>query len=150
MVTVSSWALNYAMSQSKDPGQGFTSLWNKSFHEIIMSQSWRNPIPFHPALPGLRGSNLGPLCLHIKVNKGTDYWLCLGREPDSGVATYVVVRQCLLPFIVTVHDSHVTLVLVVSKCQSSILLPEGKHAVKRQLYSEPFTLWKATSFIFQH
>ena len=33
-------------------------------------------------------------------------------------------------YIVTVHDSHVT----------SILLLEGKHAVKRQLYSEPFTL----------
>ena len=39
---------------------------------------------------------------------------------------------------------------MVSKCQLNVLLSEGKHAIKRQLYSEPFTLREAGSFIFQH
>ena len=33
-----------------------------------------------------------------------------------------------------------------SKCQLSVLLPEGKRATKRQLYSGPFTLREAASF----
>ena len=36
----------------------------------------------------------------------------------------------------------------VSKCQLSVPLPEGKRAIKRQLYSGPFTLREAASFIF--
>ena len=32
----------------------------------------------------------------------------------------------------------------------NVLLPEGKCMIKRQLYSEPFTLREAASFIFQH
>ena len=32
------------------------------------------------------------------------------------------------------------LVQMVFKCQLSVLLPEGKHTIKRQLYSKPFTL----------
>ena len=39
---------------------------------------------------------------------------------------------------------------VYTKCQLSVLLPEGKHAIKRQLHSKPFTLWEAASSIFQH
>ena len=38
---------------------------------------------------------------------------------------------------------------MVSKCQLSVLLPEGKRATKRQLYSEPFTLREAASCIFK-
>ena len=34
---------------------------------------------------------------------------------------------------------------MVSKCQLSILLPEGKRALKRQLYSKSFTLREAAS-----
>ena len=41
-------------------------------------------------------------------------------------------------------------IYMVSKRQLSILLPEGNPAIKRQLYSEPFTLREAASFIFQH
>ena len=39
---------------------------------------------------------------------------------------------------------------MVSKCQLYVLVPEGMHTIKKQLYSEPFTLREATSFIFQH
>ena len=39
---------------------------------------------------------------------------------------------------------------MVSKCQLSVLLPEGKCVIKRQLYSERFTLREAASFIFQY
>ena len=42
------------------------------------------------------------------------------------------------------------LLVVLYKCQLGVLLPEGKHAIKKQLYSEPFTLWEAASFIFYH
>ena len=34
---------------------------------------------------------------------------------------------------------------MVSKCQLSVPLPEGKHAMKRQLHSRPFTLREAAS-----
>ena len=34
--------------------------------------------------------------------------------------------------------------------QLTVLLPEGKRAIKRQLCSEPFTLREAASFIFQY
>jgi len=37
---------------------------------------------------------------------------------------------------------------MVSKCQLSILLPEDKHTIKKQLHSEPFTLWEVAPFIF--
>ena len=37
---------------------------------------------------------------------------------------------------------------MVHNCQLSILLPEDKRAIKRQLYSGPFTLREAASFIF--
>ena len=37
---------------------------------------------------------------------------------------------------------------MVSKCQFSVLFLEGKHEIKRQLYSNSFTLWEAASFIF--
>ena len=39
---------------------------------------------------------------------------------------------------------------MVSKCQLSVLLLEGKRALKRQLYSKSFTLREAASSIFQH
>ena len=39
---------------------------------------------------------------------------------------------------------------MVSKCQLSVLLLEGKHAIKRQLYSGPFILREAGSFMFQY
>ena len=32
----------------------------------------------------------------------------------------------------------------------SVLLPEGKRTLKRQLYSKSFTLREAASFIFEH
>jgi len=35
-----------------------------------------------------------------------------------------------------------------SKCQLSDLIPEGKHAIKGQVHSKPFTLWEAGSFVF--
>ena len=38
---------------------------------------------------------------------------------------------------------------VVSKCQLSVLLPEGKRATERQLYSESFTLREAAASIFK-
>ena len=40
-----------------------------------------------------------------------------------------------------------------NKCglqMSSVLLSEGKHTIKRQLYSGPFTSRGAASFIFWH
>ena len=39
---------------------------------------------------------------------------------------------------------------MVSKVNYVILLSEGKHSIKRQLYSGPFILREAASFIFQH
>ena len=63
------------MSESKDPGQAFLK-----YSRFIREYS----------CPGPRGTDLAS----YKVNKGTDYGL--GWEPDSGVATYVVVGQCLL------------------------------------------------------
>ena len=38
----------------------------------------------------------------------------------------------------------------IKKYQLSALLPEGKRTIKGQLYSGPFTLREAASFIFQH
>ena len=35
-------------------------------------------------------------------------------------------------------------------CQLSVLLPEGKRTLKRQLYSKSFTLREAASSIFEH
>ena len=37
---------------------------------------------------------------------------------------------------------------MVSKCQLDVLLLEGKCAIKRQLYSKPFTLWEAAFLYF--
>ena len=59
-----------------------------------------------PALPGLRGPDLSSVYLLIKVN--IDYaWV---RPWQWCRNARIVVRQCLLPFIVIVHESHATLV----------------------------------------
>ena len=78
------------------------------------------------------------LILKITVCATSPCWEIHGREdrfPSGG---------CLLKWIRVAIGG-----IVCSKCQLSILLPEGKRVIKRQLYSGPFTLREASSFIFR-
>ena len=90
-------------------------------------------------------------------------------EPKTGMQRVQVVERSLS----RIPEQYLTIVLTkiscyVSACifdqcpsyclisgidgflMSSILLPEGKREIKRQLYSEPFILREAASSIFQH
>ena len=61
--------------------------------------------------------------------------------------SYVLTK--LIPYKGVASCERVFLNEMVSKCQLNVLL-EGKRTIKRQLYSEPFTLREAASFISQH
>ena len=55
------------------------------------------------------------------------------------------ITSCTVSFSFILHHSLSYSVYMVSKCQLSALLLEGKCTIKRQLYSKPFILWEDLS-----